>query len=93
MSISEKYVDYADSVRSKLKKSGIRVTFDDRDDKIGYKIRQAQMEKVPYMLVIGAKEEEEKVVSVRLRDGGDAGQLSLAELIKDLKEKIDTREL
>ncbi len=93
MSISEKYVDYADEVRSKLKKAGIRVTFDDRDDKIGYKIRQAQMEKVPYMLVIGAKEEDEKIVSVRLRDGGDAGQLRLDELIKDLKEKIDTREL
>lgn len=93
LSISEKHVDYANEVRNQLKRSGIRVTLDDRDDKIGYKIRQAQMEKVPYMLVIGAKEEEEKIVSVRLRDGGDAGQLSLDELIKDLKEKIDTREL
>lgn len=93
MSISERFVDYADEVRSKLKKAGIRVTLDDRDDKIGYKIRQAQLEKVPYMLVIGAREEEEKIVSVRMRDGGDAGQMNLDELIRDLKEKINTREL
>ncbi len=93
LSISEKHVDYAAEVKSKLKKAGIRVTLDDRDDKIGYKIRQAQMEKVPYMLVIGAKEEEEQIVSIRMRDGGDAGQSTLDELIVDLREKIDTREL
>lgn len=93
MSISEKHKDYAGEVYKQIKQSGIRVTLDDRDDKIGYKIRQAQMEKVPYMIVLGAKEEEEGVVAVRTRDDGDQGQFALDQLISDLKAKIDKREL
>lgn len=93
LSISEKHVDYATGIQQSLKKSGIRVTLDDRDDKIGYKIRQAQLEKVPYMLIIGAKEEEEGVIAVRSRDEGDLGQLQLAEWLHDLKVKIEEREL
>lgn len=93
MSISEKHEDYASKVAKALKDAGIRVSFNDKNDKIGYKIRQAQLEKVPYMLVIGQKEEEEDKVSVRTRDEGDQGSMDLNDLIKDLREKIDTREL
>ena len=63
--ISEKYGDYANEVHKQLKANGIRSSVDNRSEKIGYKIREARLEKVPYMLVVGAKEEEDKVVSVR----------------------------
>ncbi len=89
--ISEKYNDYADSVRAELKKTGILATADGRSEKIGYKIREARLERVPYMLVVGAKEAEEGLVSVRSRYLGDEGAKPLSEFIAVLREEIDNK--
>ena len=77
LSVSEKSRDYANSVYARLRSAGIRVEIDNRDEKIGYKIREAQLEKVPYMLVIGEKETENGNIAVRSRDGGDLGHRGL----------------
>lgn len=90
--ISEKYMDYADKVLAELNESGIRAEIDTRAEKIGYKIREARLQKIPYMLVVGAKEEEEGKVSVRSRFLGDEGAKDLQEFIQTLKEEIRTRE-
>ena len=71
-----------------LKDAGIRAEIDTRAEKIGYKIREAQVKKIPYMLVVGAKEEEEDKVSVRSRFAGDEGQRGLDEFVADIKEEI-----
>ena len=71
-----------------LKEAGIRAEIDTRAEKIGYKIREAQVKKIPYMLVVGAKEEEEDKVSVRSRFAGDEGQRGLDEFVADIKEEI-----
>ena len=89
--ISDKYMDYGQKVLAELKDAGIRAELDTRAEKIGYKIREAQMQKIPYMLVVGAKEEEENKVSVRSRFAGDEGQKNLTELIDALKEEIGKR--
>ena len=89
--ISDKYADYAEKVRKQLDDAGIRVEVDTRAEKIGYKIREAQMQKVPYMVIVGQKEEEEGLVSVRTRFAGDEGQKNPEEFIKALKEEIDSK--
>ncbi|MCD8396639.1 MAG: threonine--tRNA ligase [Lachnospiraceae bacterium] len=89
--ISDKYIDYADKVKAALREEGIRANVDTRAEKIGYKIREAQIAKTPYMLVVGAKEEEEGLVSVRSRSEGDKGQSSLADFTAAIKEEIATR--
>ena len=86
--IADKYMEYGKAVLKELEDVGIRAEIDSRAEKIGYKIREAQMQKIPYMLVVGAKEEEEGVVSVRSRFEGDEGQKSMAEFISDLKKEI-----
>ena len=86
--ISEKYLDYADSVYQTLKNERLNVSLDDRSEKIGYKIREARLQHVPYLLIVGAKEEEEKKVSLRSRYKGDEGMVDLADFIKDIKEEI-----
>lgn len=91
--ISEKYQAYADSVLKELKANGIRASVDGRAEKIGYKIREARLNKVPYMLVVGAKEEEEKLVSVRSRYKGDEGQKVLGDFIDDICKEIRTKEI
>ena len=91
--ISEKYQDYAAKVEAKLKENGIRCSTDNRSEKIGYKIREARVQKVPYMLVVGAKEEEEGVVSVRSRYLGDEGQKNLDTFIDDICREIRTKEI
>ena len=90
--ISEKYMDYANKVMDQLKEAGIRTEIDDRAEKIGYKIREARLQKIPYMLVVGAKEEEEGKVSVRSRFLGDEGAKALDEFIVSIKEEIKNRE-
>lgn len=90
--ISEKYMDYANKVMNDLKDAGIRTEIDDRAEKIGYKIREARLQKIPYMLVVGAKEEEEGKVSVRSRFMGDEGAKDLNEFIDSVKEEIKNRE-
>lgn len=91
--ISEKYADYAASVEKELKKNGILVTTDTRSEKIGFKVREARLAKVPYMLVVGQKEEEEGVVSVRSRFAGDEGTKPLQEFINQICEEIRTKEI
>ncbi len=89
--ISDKHVDAAKAIAAKLSRDGIRVTVDTRDEKIGKKIRQAQMDKIIYMLVIGDKEVEENQLSVRSRHEGELGSLSPDELVARLKNEIATR--
>lgn len=89
--ISDKYMDYAQQVFRGLEEEGIRAEIDTRAEKIGYKIREAQMNKIPYMLVVGAKEEEERKVAVRSRFAGDEGQKDLGEFIDSVKEEIASR--
>ena len=91
LSVSEKSFQYAANVAAKLKAAGIRMELDNRDEKIGYKIREAQLEKVPYMLVLGEKESEDgTIVAVRSRDKGDLGALKLDDFIAQvLKETTD----
>ena len=91
--ISEKYADYAEKVNKELKANGIRASVDNRSEKIGYKIREARLQKVPYLLVVGAKEEEENVVSVRSRYLGDEGQKSLDSFINEICKEIRTKEI
>ena len=91
--ISEKYSDYAAKVEAELKANGILATTDNRSEKIGYKIREARLNKVPYMLVVGQKEEEEGVVSVRSRFLGDEGQKTLADFIDAICKEIRTKEI
>ncbi|HHY41483.1 MAG TPA: threonine--tRNA ligase [Thermoanaerobacterales bacterium] len=83
--ISEKHMDYARKVKHCLEEAGIRVELDERNEKIGYKIREAQMQKVPYMLIVGDKEAEENTVSVRVREKGDIGQKSIESFIDEVK--------
>ncbi len=91
--ISDKYMEYGQKVREALDNAGIRAEIDTRAEKIGYKIREAQMNKIPYMLVVGAKEEETGVVSVRSRFAGDEGQKDLDVFICDLKKEIEAKEM
>ena len=90
--ISEKHIDYAKSVESKLKNSGFRVENDTRSEKIGYKIREAQKQKIPYMLVVGDKEAQEGTVSVRSRKEGELGAMRLDDFLskieKEVKDKV-----
>ncbi|MBQ9910923.1 MAG: threonine--tRNA ligase [Lachnospiraceae bacterium] len=89
--ISDKYEEYAKTVEEKLDAAGIRVECDLRSEKIGYKIREAQMKKIPYMLIVGEKEASEGLVSVRSRAAGDEGAKTLDEFIVSLKEEIDSK--
>ena len=90
--ISDKYLDYAQSVKEKLDEAGIRAELDVRSEKIGYKIREAQTSKIPYMLVVGQKEEEEGMVAVRSRFAGDEGAKTLDSFIEDIKKEIGAKE-
>ena len=91
--ISEKFNDYAHSIEAKLKDAGVRVTTDGAGEKVGAKIRLAQLEKVSYMLVVGAKEEETQHVSVRHRQRGDVGSFALDQFLGDLVAEIQSRSL
>ena len=89
--ISEKYNDYAQKVEAQMREAGIRCSVDGRSEKMGYKIREARLERVPYMLIVGAKEEEEGKVSVRSRYLGDEGMKDLGEFISFIKEEIKNK--
>ena len=86
--ISDKQNEYGEKVKAKLEEKGIRVELDNRNEKIGYKIREAQLEKIPYMLVVGDKEVESNSVSVRSRENGDIGIQSLDEFMKNLEDEL-----
>ena len=87
--ISDNHKEYAIKVKDELEKHNIRVEIDERQEKIGYKIREAQLQKIPYMLIIGDKEVEANAVGVRSRKDGDIGQMLLKEFIKKLEQEID----
>lgn len=91
--ISEKFVDYAKSVETALDKAGIRVETDNRAEKIGYKIREARNERIPYIIVVGEKDQEAKKVSLRSRKNGEEGQFDLADVIARIQEEIKTKAL
>ncbi|BDR79198.1 threonine--tRNA ligase [Clostridium tetani] len=91
MTITDSQKDYANKVVNDLKEKGIRVEFDDRNEKIGYKIREAQLQKVPYMIILGDKEVSENKVAVRSRKEGDLGAISLKEFVAKLNYEIDNR--
>ena len=88
--IADAHVDYAKEVKEKLENVNVRVELDDRNEKIGYKIREAQLQKVPYMLVLGDKEKEAGTVGVRSRKDGDIGAMDIDEFIAKVVEEIDT---
>lgn len=90
--ISDKYMDYANGVKEKLDSAGIRAEVDTRSEKIGYKIREAQTSKIPYMLVVGQREEEEGTVAVRSRAAGDEGAKALDVFISEILTEIKTKE-
>lgn len=91
--ISEKYHDYANKVAEELRNNGVRVTVDQRAEKIGYKIRETRLNRVPYMLVVGQNEEEQGLVSVRSRFLGDEGQKPLGAFVDAICKEIRTKEI
>ncbi|MCU6685751.1 threonine--tRNA ligase [Dorea acetigenes] len=88
MAVSEKFADYAQKIQDELIEAGVRSEIDLRNEKLGYKIREAQMEKVPYMVIVGEKEVEEGTISVRKRDEGDIGGMKAEELITRIKAEV-----
>ena len=92
--ISEKFHEYGEEILKELKKNGILATMDDRAEKIGYKIREARLQKLPYMLIVGANEQESKTVSVRKRgEDGDLGSMELNTFVNKICEEIRTKSL
>jgi len=91
--ISEKHHEYARKVYERLQEHDIRVELDDRNEKIGYKIREAQLQKIPYMLIVGDREVEEGNVSLRSRKDGDLGPISLDNFIEKILKEIATKAL
>ena len=89
--VSEKYADYAQEVFKELRRNGVDVTVDNSAERLGYKLRQAQLDRLPYMLVVGGKEEEEKTVSVRSRFAGDEGSKPLSAFVDQICEEIRTK--
>lgn len=89
MTISQKFVDYATDVQNLLLKLNCRVVLDNSDDKIGAKIRQARLQRVPYMLIIGERERDNRTVSVRSREDGDIGAMTLDSFIEKIRDEID----
>ncbi len=87
--ISEKFFGYAGDILQSLKAAGIRCEMDNRDEKIGYKIREAQLEKIPYMLIVGQKEEESQTVSVRSREDGDLGSFALEDFVRKAAKEAE----
>ncbi|HLR35398.1 MAG TPA: threonine--tRNA ligase [Tissierellales bacterium] len=89
--ISDKFNDYAYKVKKEMEDKGLRIEVDDRVEKVGYKIREAELQQIPYMLVVGGKEVEERLVSIRKRDEGDIGQLKVEEFIEKVAEEVENK--
>lgn len=89
--ITDNQHDYAYEVKEKLQTKGIRVEVDDRNEKTGYKIREAQLQKIPYMLIVGEKEVEGKTVSIRSRENGDVGVKAVDDFVEEILEKVDNK--
>jgi threonyl-tRNA synthetase len=93
MSITDSQIDYAKTVRDRLLAAGIRTELDSRSEKIGFKIREAAMEKVPYILVVGDKEVQQNMVAVRERGGKDLGAMSLDEFMNNVQKLIQEKNI
>src|SRR5579871_2919609 len=93
MPVSERFREYGESIEAELRAKGFRVHGDYRPEKIGYKIREAQLEKIPYMLVVGDKEQGAGTVAVRDRVDGDLGAMSVAELVQRLTAEASERRI
>lgn len=93
MSLTDRTIDYAEEIAASLRQAGIRANTDIRSEKIGYKIREAQMEKIPYMIIVGDKEKEEKTLSVRHRKDGDIGSFSLKDFTAKVVEEDKTKKI
>lgn len=91
--ITDRHAEYARNVADRLREAGIRVEFDGRNEKVGYKIREAQVQKIPYMLIAGDKEVESGMIAVRHRAEGDLGAKAVEEVIAELRDKIETKAL
>ena len=91
--ITDAHHEYARKLEAELRKMKVRVEVDDRSEKTGYKIREAQLEKVPYMLVVGAQEVEGNLVAVRSRKDGDIGQMSFEEFKQKLQDEIESKSI
>jgi threonyl-tRNA synthetase len=91
--VSEKYVDYAKQLSEKFDKTGIRVELDDRNETLGYRIRENQMRKVPYMIIVGEKEKESGKISVRTREGRDIHDVEVEEFITKITGEINSRSI
>ena len=91
--IADRHQDYAREIMSKLQSAGIRCEIDDRSEKVGFKIRAAQMEKVPYMILVGDKDIEANTISVRSRKGGDEGATTVEEFLKRITEEVENKVL
>ncbi|MFS8540990.1 MAG: threonine--tRNA ligase, partial [Tissierellales bacterium] len=89
--ISDKFNDYAYEIKKEMEQKGLRVEVDDRAEKIGYKIREARLQRIPYMLVVGEKEVENRLVSVNKRDKGDIGQYSLDDFMNMILEEVENK--
>ncbi|MBS4537996.1 threonine--tRNA ligase [Clostridium sp. D2Q-11] len=89
--ISDKFNEYAQKIKAELVSKGFKVELDDRSEKVGYKIREAQLQKIPYMLIVGEKEVEENTISVRSRDEGDTGAVNLEEFIEKVTKEIQQK--
>ncbi|MBR0189047.1 MAG: threonine--tRNA ligase, partial [Clostridia bacterium] len=93
MSLTDRTIDYAEEIADSLRKAGVRAKTDVRSEKIGYKIREAQMEKIPYMIIVGDKEKEEKTLSVRHRKDGDLGSFTLADFTAKVVDEDRTKKI
>ena len=91
--IAERHHEYAQKVQKQLEDAGLRVECDTRNEKIGYKIREAQLQRTPYMLVVGDKEAEEGTVSVRHRKDGDLGAMNVEAFITKAQEEVESKEI
>ena len=89
--ISDKFIPFTQELKQILRAAGVRVEIDERSEKIGKKIREAELSRVPYMLVIGEKEVNERILSVRRQGKGDAGTIGIEEFVKNISEEIKNR--
>ena len=88
--IADRHIEYANKLREIFAKERIRVEVDSRQEKTGYKIREAQLQKIPYMIIIGDKELEQNTIGIRSRKDGDIGQMNIEEFLEKIKEEIKT---
>ena len=88
LNVTDRQNDYCNELKAQLKEAGLRVHFDNRNEKLGYKIREAQLQRIPYMMIIGDKEMEEKKVSLRLRSGETTEAMTIEEFIDYIQQEI-----